>query len=133
MARRYIMGYDMVSAIATKLKYYLSLIGKAPLCNKRPERAPRFVVVWPLCWRCCGVFLGAVLIYLFHYFNTVISPRTALFLILCSLPGLVDVGVQRYLGVDSTNPRRFLTGVMIGISLLGWALMIKWIITGDSL
>ena len=36
--------------------------GKAPLCNGRPERAPHLgTFVFPLCWRCTGVFVGCIM------------------------------------------------------------------------
>jgi uncharacterized membrane protein len=96
-----------------------------PLCNKRPERAPHVCGhVFPLCWRCTGVLVGAVLIdAIFLSMNPKAQVMISLS-ILC-IPMFIDVYRQYYRKLMSTNPRRFYTGFLCGIAIMGWATLIK--------
>jgi len=96
-----------------------------PLCNKRPERAPHICGhVFPLCWRCTGALVGVILVDIIYLS---LSPKISIMLplsILC-IPMLIDVYRQYRLKLMSTNPRRFYTGFLCGIAIMGWVALIK--------
>ncbi|NTU52289.1 MAG: DUF2085 domain-containing protein [Chlorobiaceae bacterium] len=72
--------------------------GSAPLCNLRPERAFRIgSFVFPLCARSA-------------------TPPVVLSVIL-ALPLAIDWTVQKVGILESTNARRFVTGVLFGFAL----------------
>ncbi len=80
-----------------------------PLCNGDVRRAPRiYGIVFPLCYRCTGVLLGLF----------IKPPFFQIWLaLLLVLPMLLDGGRQYFLGRESTNPRRILTGIMFGVGV----------------
>lgn len=88
-----------------------------PLCNKKPDRAPKiFGHTFILCWRCSGLIVGASLGYLILLLIQPIGIYSFALLI----PIGVDGGMQYYLGVLSTNSRRFITGIIGGLSVIGY-------------
>lgn len=87
-----------------------------PLCNKKPERAPNVNGhTFPLCWRCTGLVLGA----LAGYISLLFIPPIGLCSYTLLLPIGIDGGLQYLGGVLSTNTRRFVTGFIGGLSVLG--------------
>ena len=86
------------------------------MCHQRPERS--FFVrgrQFPLCARCtgilCGYFVGIV---------TAVATRCAnppVYLILL-LPMIADGGIQYKFGIESTNLRRFATGLLGGVGIV---------------
>ncbi len=89
-----------------RIKYF----GKKPLCNLQECRAPKFKnFVFPLCYRCIGLIIGGVVSY---FLNTTITISLML-----ALPFLIDVTLQYFNIFKSTNLRRFVTGILFGLSL----------------
>ena len=106
------------------------MIGKVPLCNKKKERAPHIgSFCFFLCWRCTGVTIGGVTaIILFH---NEIFPRNTATLIICFLgivPAFVDGTVQKYTNYLSTNPKRLITGLLLGLCAVHLFLQAIWYI-----
>lgn len=109
----------------------LQNIGKAPICNGCTHRAPHIGgICFLLCWRCSGVYLSYFASKLFFSlqpifnFNAKIINFTSQILslslaCLVILPMVVD-GIWQYrnVGYESTNARRFFTGLLAGIALL---------------
>lgn len=89
-----------------------------PLCNKNRERAPKiFSFVFPLCYRCIGLIAGGLL-GTFLYNNKVLNYKNdILFILVLSLPFLLDIAAQRIFKKESTNVKRFLTGILFGVAL----------------
>lgn len=83
------------------------------LCHQKPERS----FFWkgkqfPLCARCSGIHLGYFSIPLF-LFGIIEIP--ILWTIIMILPTYIDGLVQAYFDIESTNSRRFITGLASGI------------------
>lgn len=92
-------------------------IGKAPLCNGRPERAPhvgRFC--FPLCWRCTGIGIGVLALSLLElpYFY-IHSADGLMIAALLLAPCLLDGLEQTISDYESTNRIRFVSGLLAGI------------------
>lgn len=90
-------------------------IGAATGCHQMPERS-FFVRGYqlPVCARCTGVFLGKFIADIMLIFKKVVSPVWALVLLL--IMG-ADWFAQRIGLLESTNPRRFVTGILGGIGM----------------
>ena len=89
-----------------RIKYF----GKKPLCNMQKCRAPRFKnFVFPLCYRCTGLIIGTGLCYFLK--------TTILTSLLLSIPFMIDIILQYLKIKESTNFRRFFTGILFGLSL----------------
>jgi len=83
------------------------------LCHQKPERS----FFWkgkqlPLCARCTGIHLGYFSVPLFLFGIVEIPFLWTIFLI---LPTYIDGLVQAYFDIESTNTRRFITGLASGI------------------
>jgi len=86
----------------------------APLCNRRPERAPHIgPFVSPLCWRCAGALFAMVIC---QPLDLRTLPGRMLIALLLLAPAVVDGSGQYFLGRESTNPRRLITGLMAGVA-----------------
>ena len=98
-----------MSTLDTILKYMF-------FCHRLPERS--FFIKGkqlPLCARCTGILVGYLIGILLLVFNIDIS---LLGIILLLLPLVID-GYGQYLGYfTSTNSRRFITGILAGISTI---------------
>ena len=101
-----------------KLLERLSSAGKIPLCNCRPDRGIWIKnVCFPLCLR-CSVIISSYLI--FSQINLFDFP-CSLSLILC-IPCAIDGFAQYFMGFESNQYRRFVTGFLFGIGLSGFTL-----------
>lgn len=85
-------------------------------CHRKPERS----FFWkgkqfPLCARCTGINLGYVVLPLF-IFGVIKIPL--LWTILLIVPTYIDGAIQAYFNIESTNSRRFITGLMSGIGTM---------------
>ena len=95
----------------------LAKLGKEPLCNGRPDRAPHIGnFCFPLCWRCFSFLVGAIFasaIKTWVYWNNTVM---VMIYILLAIPCLLDGGIQ-YLTekYESTNMRRSIFGFMAGV------------------
>lgn len=85
-------------------------------CHQMPERS----FFWhgyqlPVCARCTGMIIGYILaaciVPFFHFY--------LLYLLLLCLPMAFDGGIQYFTKYNSTNTRRFLTGLLYGFGFLG--------------
>ena len=99
------------------VKSYVELYGIEPLCNKVRDRAPILgSFVFPFCWRCCGLIGGSLSGYLIDLSNIGAIIKIGLgFLLL--IPLVLDSLLQKILGVESTNFRRVISGIVFGIGL----------------
>lgn len=107
-----------------ELLYRLKNVGRVPLCNCQRDRAPHYKTYsFFMCWRCMSI-LGSM--YLLRYNQTVHDfvlggmekwTNTALTVtaMMLILPTMID-GVRQYgFNKESTNRRRIVTGIMVGI------------------
>lgn len=97
----------------------LSSVGKAPVCNLKPERAPRYGgFCFPLCWRCTGIALGMFVPDSLPYVKIHADSFILLGLgVLLIIPALYD-GIRQYVfKVESNNRRRFITGFIAGTGM----------------
>lgn len=90
-------------------------------CHCKEERSFHYKgEKFPICARCTGELVGIVFALVSCFF---FRPSIPVCIVLM-LPMIVDGFVQRLTSYESTNPRRFVTGV-----LFGYALFIILIIT----
>ena len=101
-------------------------LGKVPLCNERPDRAPHIRgVCFPLCWRCLALIVsttifGIVFIRIGH--TSKIEWILSVFLI---APCLLDGLRQLFHDYESTNRKRFIFGMIAGIGTGFWAAVLN--------
>ena len=95
----------------------LSLLGKAPICNERPERGLRlFKVYCPLCIRCVGLCVGtAIGSMLAHHHGCFFTNYVNATLFL--LPMAIDIAALNLLRWSGRYSLRAITGVLFGIGL----------------
>ncbi len=95
-------------------------------CHQLPERS-FFIKGWqfPVCARCTGVLIGYIIsavLCLFMRPNFFIS-------LVCCLVMLIDWSLQYYKIKVSTNPRRFITGIIGGFGVMSfYCLAVLWVI-----
>ena len=101
------------------LKKIKKRIGKEPLCNLRPERAPKIgTFVFPLCWRCTGLLIGGIIATCIKLCTLIDScPICA---ISSCAPLALDWSIQKLNIKESTNVRRFVTGIVLGLGQVFW-------------
>ena len=90
-------------------------LGALSGCHQRSDRS--FFICgyqFPVCARCTGVFIGEIVTYIFSLFRYSISCMSAICLLL--IMGL-DWFIQYIDLYQSTNKRRFVTGIMGGIGV----------------
>lgn len=104
-----------MSELWEKILNTLNYIGDHSGCHQIPERC--FTVngyTFPLCARCTGTTLGELAACVTALFGIVISPFLSTVMLI--IMGL-DWGIQ-YFGIrESTNVRRFITGILGGYGL----------------
>lgn len=90
-----------------------------PVCNKRPERAPKiFGHVFFLCWRCTGIVIGAsCMLFLVKWQSVGFSAELFVLSIASMIPMVCDGIMQYGYTLTSNNLRRFLTGLFFGLGL----------------
>lgn len=95
-------------------------------CHQRSDRSFFFRGrQFPLCARCTGMFAGYALSLLLSAF---VRPHWAICLALV-LPMLIDVAAQNLFGRESTNARRFVTGLLAGYGLLtAYIIFAVWLV-----
>ena len=94
------------------LKIRNKLVGLAPICNMRPDRAPH-IGKWCfiLCWRCTAISIGVVLASLFK------TRLTYLLATLLLVPTIIDGVLQYKYEIASNNVRRVSLGLIAGIGI----------------
>jgi uncharacterized membrane protein len=100
-----------------RLMQRLRSIGRAPLCNLRAERA--FACrgfVFPLCARCSGLVAGGLICAAIGAAGLPIIS-TLWVAAASGLPLIVDWTLQAFGVLESTNARRFGSGLLFGFGL----------------
>ncbi|RMD02317.1 DUF2085 domain-containing protein [Clostridium autoethanogenum] len=96
-------------------------LGKVPLCNGRPERAPYiFGRCFFLCWRCTMVMVFSIISTIAMQYIDVSLAMSGTFRIIgviLMIPMIFDGSIQYFLKKDSTNVRRAITGSLFGIGV----------------
>ena len=90
-----------------------------PICNHRPERAPKiFGHTFILCWRCTGVVIGSSILFLLYKGNMISFVSEILVISIIAMLPLICDGIAQYrYSQMSNNFRRFITGLLFGIGL----------------
>lgn len=110
---------SLIGGVIYLLLDRFSYFGTKPLCNLEPERALNINgFVFPLCYRCMSIILSCIIFIIILMMlkpkrNRIILP----FCILAILSCLIDGVLQYFLGIESTNFRRCLTGTACGVSV----------------
>lgn len=82
-------------------------------CHKLPERSFFFRgKQFPVCARCTGIYLGYLS---FPFFTFDLVHLSLLFSLMLIIPTFIDGMLQAYLGRESNNTLRLITGIMSGI------------------
>src|ERR687883_677826 len=103
--------------------YRLAMLAGSLWCHQRPERSPHlFGVQLPLCWRCSGIFLGALALFCWLLARKRVPPLLACLLL--SLPLPLDVLHAVLTRGDGDNARRLVTGLLWGFCATGAALQL---------
>ncbi len=103
----------LLRRVVGELAYRARHLGRLPVCNLRRDRSPGIGrLCFPLCWRCTGIVLSLLL---FHYLYPInLQLITSLLLVApCAVDGVLQYGFL----LESTNPRRFVTGALAGVGL----------------
>ena len=103
-----------------EIKTLKNKIGKVPLCNGKPERAPHIGnFCLPLCWRCCSFIAGCWMMCVANTTFFIMNPYLGLIIsLLLVAPCLFDGILQYRFGYISTNLRRAITGLLAGVGLV---------------
>lgn len=108
------------------LLFRVEHIGRLPICNCRKDRAPHIGnFSFILCWRCTSIITSFLalkiidkngIIEITSLLNsyTIIGFFCAILLI---IPTTINGIKQYYWGIESTNKKRILTGILCGIGL----------------
>lgn len=117
-----------MESLTTEKWIKLMRLGRLTGCHQMPERS--FFIreyQFPICARCSGMLVGEIIAYIFLFaFKLLLSPFNAvLFLTVMFSDWLIQFLKIR----QSTNLRRFITGILggIGITALFVRLIIKCI------
>jgi uncharacterized membrane protein len=110
------------------VKKVLNKIGKVPLCNGKPERAPHVCgKCFILCWRCSMVVLFSIMVTLLITYSKIFIMKIpfAIIALLLIVPMIVDGVAQYLLHKESNNSRRIITGSLFGcgIAILAYQCM----------
>lgn len=106
------------------MRHRLNQFGTAPLCNLHPERALRVgTFVFPLCARCTGVIAGACLAVVATGLGITVV-RSFMLVVVLTIPMAVDGLLQHFRLLESTNCRRFLTGLLCGFAVAPYGITI---------
>jgi uncharacterized membrane protein len=105
-----------------KIYNFMTMIGKVPLCNRKPGCAPiLFGKCFLLCWRCSGIIAGILLgEIIMHYYLIHMSNYEMKFLVLSTIliiPTAIDGTAQYFFKIQSTNFRRAFTGFLAGLGV----------------
>ena len=91
-------------------------LGIAFMCHQRPDRS--FFIKgkqFPLCARCTGIFIG----YIIGIIIAIITKcEYHVYYLLLLIPMIIDGGIQEFLGINSNNWRRLITGILGGIGII---------------
>ena len=92
-------------------------------CHQLPERSPHLLgVQLPLCWRCSGIFVGAVVLFCWLLAKKRVPPLLPCLLLSLLVP--LDVLHAVLTHGDGNNVRRFVTGLLWGFCATSAALQL---------
>lgn len=92
-------------------------------CHQLPARSPHlFGVQLPLCWRCTGLVLGALALFVWLLTKKRLPPLVACLLLAFPLP--LDVLYNVVTGGEGDNARRLVTGLLWGFCATSAALQL---------
>lgn len=96
---------------------------KYPICNHKNHTAPViFGRTFILCWRCSGVMIAFFIMGILRLYMSISAGSTQIVFGLAALFPMVFDGIrQYYFRHESTNTRRFITGILFG---LGFSLIV---------
>lgn len=120
------MGYDKILNIMIIQKqkngqlmtiYGLGNIKFNIFCHRRPDRTFKFKgKYFPVCARCTGIYIGALFIFILHYFINLVYSLNLLFLsMILMFPTVIDGTAQLLKWRESRNDIRLVTGLLFGI------------------
>jgi uncharacterized membrane protein len=90
-------------------------------CHQLPERSPHlFGVQMPLCWRCTGIFFGALALFCWLLWQKRLPPLLPCLLLALLLP--IDVLQAVVTHGQGDNARRLVTGLLWGFCAMPAAL-----------
>lgn len=94
--------------------------GKIPFCNGISERAPHVgTFCFPICWRCFGISLGVIILHVVYCIGLIDRNEgfaIKLVVVLGIVPCLCDYLLQYWTEYVSNNQKRFIFGLIFGIS-----------------
>ena len=86
-------------------------------CHRLPERSFHFRgKQFPVCARCTGIYLGELIMLILLFIGFRLSIFWSL---ICILPFIIDGTIQYFNLIESTNMRRFITGLIGGFGIIG--------------
>ena len=104
-----------------EIKQRIKNLGRAPICNCKPETAPTIGgKCFILCYRCTSIIVGGLGADIYNHFLRIgLDFRTAIIALFCVIPCFVD-GLFHYsrFRYQSTNSKRIITGLIAGTGLL---------------
>lgn len=86
------------------------------MCHRMPERSFFFNgKQFPICARCTGIMLGYIIAIISFLLVISFSLWGSILLL---LPMVIDGTGQLYNKWESTNSRRFITGILVGVGII---------------
>ncbi|HIU01973.1 MAG TPA: DUF2085 domain-containing protein [Candidatus Onthocola gallistercoris] len=100
-----------MSKLRIQLVRLMDWIGEGSGCHRIPERSFFFHGhQFPVCARCTGVAVGQILAIILNLFRKISFSISLLFLGIMGIDwGIQEIGIK-----ESTNKRRFVTGILGG-------------------
>lgn len=104
-----------MSKLRTSLGKLIDEVGKLSGCHRIPERSFFFRGhQFPVCARCTGVCIGQILSIFTNMRYRIPVQLSMGFLAIMGM----DWGIQEYVGIESNNMRRLITGIAGGFGLI---------------
>jgi len=115
-----------LNGILLEILFRIKHIGRLPICNCRKDRAPcigNFSFL--LCWRCTSILTSYFILKIVDakrlLFSITPSNTTNVFILIVSVLLMIPTainGINQYqFGIESTNKKRILTGLLCGIGI----------------
>ena len=95
----------------------MKLFNRRPICNNNSNSAPvlngrPFFLCWRCCGAICGLFFSAIVSIFFRF---PFDNYVVLFLLI--IPAVLDYSLNRLNLKKENNKLRFITGILLGISI----------------
>lgn len=127
----------ILKTIKYELMFRVKNIGRVPICNCRIDRAPNYKgYSFLLCWRCTSIlttFYAMKALIVLNVFSIEELKETLgyllyMFSLALMLPTAYDGFRQYFLGKESTNIRRIITGLICGIGFYIFMYTFKYLL-----